>query len=398
MKMIRNYLMIFAAVFLVSLAGCDGDDDAPVQEKDGIIASPDDVDLDVAALEGEITTTITLTADKDWVLSGPLVVNSGAKLIIEAGTTIKAEAGGTDVYISVERDGDIEAIGTAANPIRITSAAASPAAGNWGGLLIMGNAKITGNGTSVTEVVDFIYGNGAASDDADDSGTLAYVVLEYTGARINGEKEFNGLTLYGVGSGTSISNIAVLYGDDDAVEWFGGAVDVDNLLVVNATDDMFDWTQGWSGTGTNFYGIRTAGYDKLSADTRGIEGDGNLDGLSPAAAGQSNVTINNLTIVNNSTVAIFEDVIKVRRNSNVTITNARVIWAAGAPAPKDFVDYSDAAGSAVATATVTISGTGTNLNTADNNLGANTGTVTVAETTGVANAATLFAWTGFTGF
>jgi hypothetical protein len=397
MKILRNCIMIFAAVFAFS--GCDDDNtDTPTQQKDGIIASQEDVDLDVSALEGEITGSITLSADKNWILSGPLVVNAGGKLTIEAGTTIKAEAGGTDVYIAVERDGDIQAVGTAANPIKITSAAAAPKAGDWGGLLIMGKAKITGGGLAVTEVVDFIYGNGVDSDDADNSGSLSYVTIEYTGARINGEKEFNGLTLYGVGSGTTISNIAILYGDDDAIEWFGGKVNVDNILVVNATDDMFDWTQGWSGTATNLYGVREAGYDKMSADPRGIEGDGNLDGLTPAAAPQSNPIITNITIVNKSTVAVFEDVIKIRRNSNATVTNARVIWADAALAPKDFVDYSDAAGSAVSTATVTISGTGTNLVTSDNNLGANNATVTVTETTGVAAPATLFGWTGYSSF
>lgn len=386
--------MILAAVF--ALSACDDDNnDSPASQKDGIISSQDDVDLDVNALQGEITGNITLAADKNWILSGPLVVNAGAKLTIEAGTTIKAEAGGTDVYIAVERNGDIEAIGTAAKPIRITSNSPNPAAGDWGGLLIMGNATITGGGLAVTEVVDFIYGNGPDSDNTDNSGTLNYVILEYTGARINGEKEFNGLTLYGVGSGTTISNIAIFYGDDDAIEWFGGAVNVENILVVNATDDMFDWTQGWTGTATNLYGVREAGYDKVSADPRGVEGDGNLDGLTPAATPQSNPTITNLTIVNNSTVAVFEDVIKIRRNSSATITNARVIWADNAVAPKDFVDYSDAAGSAAATTNVTISGTGANLNTADNNLGANNGTVTVSETTGVESPATLFGWTGY---
>jgi hypothetical protein len=121
-----------------------------------------------------------------------------------------------------------------------------------------------------------------------------------------------------------------------------------------------------------------------------------LDGLTPNSTPQSNATITNLTIVNKS-AAVYNDVIKIRRGSNATITNALIVWGT-TPAPGDFVDYSDTNGSAAATATVTISGTGTNLNTADNNLGTNNATVTVAATTGVATPATLFAWTGYTGF
>lgn len=394
MNMLRKYALVLLAAVAVTFTGCSDDD---VKEgKDGDIGSQTDVDLDVNDLQGTISGDIILSADKDWMLTGPLVVKGGAKLTIEAGTTILAKAGGTGVYIAVERNAEIQAVGTAAKPIEIKSAAATPAAGDWGGVMIMGNAKITGGGLAVTEVVDFIYGNGVDSDDADNSGHLEYVIIRHTGAIINSEKEFNGLTLYGVGSGTTIKNIAIFDGNDDAIEWFGGAVNVENLLVVNARDDMFDWTQGWSGTGTNFYGVREAGFTAVSSDPRGIEGDGNLDGLTPNATPQSNPNITNVTIVNKST-AVFNDVIKIRRNSNATVLNALIIWG-DSPAPGDVVDYSDTNGSAAATASVTISGTGTNLNMEDNNLGTNNAIVNIQATTGVANPATLFAWTGYTGF
>ncbi|HET9053519.1 MAG TPA: hypothetical protein VFM90_05060 [Cyclobacteriaceae bacterium] len=400
MNMLKKYALILMAITAVTFTGCSDDDDKnPGDVRDGIIAEQNDPDLVVDDLQGAITTDITLSADKDWVLTGALVVKAGAKLTIEPGTNILAEAGGTGVYIAVERNAEIQAVGTAANPIEIKSAATNPAAGDWGGLMIMGNAKITGGGLAVTEVVDFIYGNGVDSDDEDNSGNLEYVIIRHTGAIINAEKEFNGLTLYGVGSGTTIRNIALFDGNDDAIEWFGGSVDVENLLVVNARDDMFDWTQGWSGTGTNFYGVREAGFDAVSSDPRGIEGDGNLDGLTPGLAPQSNATITNITIVNKST-AVFSDVIKIRRNSTATVTNALIVWG-GSPAPGDVVDLQDGAvatGSASANTTVTVSGTGTNLNMEDNVAGLNNATITVEATTGVADPATLFAWTGYTGF
>jgi hypothetical protein len=400
MKMLKNflsYLLMISAVLAFSSCSDDDDDDA-TQTADGKIETQDDIDLVVDKLQGEITGDITLAANKNWILTGPLVVSAGGKLTIEAGATIKATAGGTNVYIAVEKDAEIQAVGTASAPIKITSNASSPEAGDWGGLLLMGNATITGGQSAVTEVVDFIYGG---NDDADDSGNIDYLILEYTGARINGEKEFNGLTLYGVGSGTSISNVAVFYGDDDAFEWFGGTVNITNALAINAKDDMFDWTQGWKGTATNLYGKRELGFDAVTADPRGLEGDGNLDGLTPSLSPQSNPTITNLTIVNNSTVTDgMVDVVKIRRGSSATVTNANVIFSANTPAPGDFVDLTDSAGDAAGTTSVNISGTGANLNTSDNKPGANNGTITIPANanTGVANPATLFSWTGYTSF
>src|SRR6188768_973823 len=161
MNLLKNCLLLVClSAFAMS---CD-DDPKPTKEKDGIIASDDDVDLEVGDLQGRITGDITLAADEDWLLTGALVVADGGKLTIEAGTTIKAESGGTDVYIAVESNGEIQAVGTAADPIKITSAATAPESGDWGGLMIMGNATITGGVTAVTEVVDFIYGNNPAVD------------------------------------------------------------------------------------------------------------------------------------------------------------------------------------------------------------------------------------------
>jgi len=394
--MLRNYLFFLLAASLV-FSSCDDDDPKKdTDTPDGEIESQDDVDLVVTDLQGEVTGDITLAASKEWILTGPLVVNDGATLTIEAGTTIKAAAGGSNVYIAIDRGAKISAIGTAASPIKFTSNAASPASGNWGGLLLIGNAPITGGGSAVTEVVDFIYGGNVANDN---SGTLKYVILEYTGALINDEKEFNGLTLYAVGTGTTIDNIFIKNGNDDSIEFFGGTVNVSNILAVNATDDLFDYTQGWVGTGTDLYGIREQGYDVLSSDPRGIEGDGNFDGLTPGLTPQSNPTLTNVTIVNKSTVAGgMNDVLKIRRNSAGSFSNVRVIFADNAPAPGDFVDCANGGGTgdAAASTTITISGTGANLNTADNNAGANSATITVGETTGVADPATKFAWTGYT--
>lgn len=394
MKMIKYFMLLLLVGATLTFTSCS-DDDEPKETADDIIVDQDDIDLDADDLNGTITGDITLTADEDWLLTGALVVEEGGSLTIEAGTTIIAEAGGTNVYIAVERGAQIFVNGTAASPVTITSGAAAPAPGDWGGLMVMGHAPITGGQTAVTEVVDFFYGG---SNAADDSGDITYLILEYTGARINGEKEFNGLTLYGVGSGTTVSNVYISGGDDDGIEFFGGTVNVSNILVVNAKDDMFDWTQGYVGTITNAYGIRESGFTDVTADPRGIEADGNLDGLTPAATPQSNVTVTNITLVNNST-AVITDFIKIRRNSSATVTNALVIQGTSAPAPGDVVDYDDAAGVAAASTSVNVTISGTNLDAANIDNTGTAGTIATITFPGVANtgaSTAAFAWTGFT--
>ena len=389
------------AIAALLVASCNSDDDTPTTggpTLDGIIATQNDNDLIVTDLKGDITGNITLAANKAWNLTGALAVKDGATLTIEAGTTIKANAGGTNVFIVVEQGGKIIADGTAASPIKITSNAGNPRPGDWGGLLINGKAPISGGGTSTTEVLPLQYGGTNA---ADNSGILDYVTLEYTGARINGEKEFNGLTLYAVGSGTTISNIAILESDDDTIEFFGGSVNVSNILLINAKDDMFDYTQGYTGSATNIYGIRTASLTAISEDPRGIEGDGNLDGNSPADSGQSNPTIDKITLVNAGVIE-FADMIKIRRGSNATITNALVALVGKDATAGDFIDFTDKKGYASNNINITVTGakidiTDIKFNATEEgtDIPANTGTVNAtAGATGGADTS-VFAWTGF---
>jgi hypothetical protein len=390
----KYFMLLLLAGATLTFTGCSDDEDPKKENTPGIDGN-DDPDLKRNDLKGDITGDVTLDADEDWTLTGALVVKEGNSLTIEAGTTIKATAGGTNVYIAVERGAQIFVNGTSTDPVRMTSAAATPAAGNWGGLLIMGYAPITGGQTAVTEVVDYFYGGNNA---ADDSGDITYLILEYTGAVINDEKEFNGLTLYGVGTGTTVNNVWIQYGNDDAIEFFGGTVNVSNILVVNARDDMFDWTQGYKGTITNVYGIREAGFTAISADPRGIEADGNFDGLTPNATPQSDATVTGITLVNNSTAQI-ADFIKIRRGSKATITNALVKQGAAAPEPGDVVDYDDGAGTAAATTTVNLTITGTNLVEGNiDNTNAAAATIATITFTGANTGATTaaFTWTGYT--
>jgi len=352
-------------------------------------------EVTVQNLAGNLTSDLTLKSGVAHNLIGALLVKEGATLTIEAGVTINALAGGTDVYILVEKGGKIIANGTAANPIKFTSSATSPKAGDWGGLIINGRAPLSRqNGSesnAATEVKNSILFGGSVAND--NSGILNYVILEYTGARIDDEAEHNGLTLNGVGSGTVLSNIAIIDGDDDGIEFFGGTVNASNILVVNAKDDMFDFTQGYVGTCTNLYGVREAGYVAVTSDPRGIEADGNLDGNSPSDINQSVFTINGVTIINNAAIEL-TDAIKIRRGATATITNAYVAVGVGASFA-DFVDLTDSKGDANGATTITVVGNIANgLNIADNKTVSGATINATAGTTGGADKAA-FAWTGY---
>ncbi len=208
-----------------------------------------DVELvEVISLSGSVTTDVTLDASNSYRLTSSYIVQDGASLTIPAGTKIHADAGGTDVYIAVLMGGKIYINGTADEPVVIASDLST--AGDWGGLTICGKATTSAGENSEAEVGGFIYGG---SDDADNSGSISYLVIKGTGAQINEESQYNGVSLYAVGSGTTLENIAVINGSDDGVEFFGGAASVTNIYLENNEDDAVDWTEGWSGGIVNTY-------------------------------------------------------------------------------------------------------------------------------------------------
>jgi hypothetical protein len=342
------------------------------------------------SISGEITEDLTLTSNNDYFLNDALVIKDGATLTIEAGTQIIARSGGTSVYLLIEAGAKIEANGTASDPIRFTSSNQSPA--SWGGIIINGKAIISGQTAGVqagTEVNAGILFGG--SDDADSSGSMQYVIIEYTGAAIDGNAEHNGLTLNGVGSGTTLSNIWIANGDDDGIEFFGGSVNASNIFVLNAKDDMFDFTQGYRGTCTNLYGIRENGYNSVTSDPRGIEADGNLDGNSPTDINQSNFTINGLTLRHEADGVDLSDLIKVRRGATATINNA-LAGTFGTATTSDFIDLEDLRGDSTAATVINATANGTADGTDIKNSPGATVTVTGTNT---GTDASLFAWTGY---
>lgn len=252
-KMNKNIAALFLLLTGLVFTSCS-------ENNDPIIDTPD---VEINQLNGEISEDMTLNPSVDYKLTGSLEVLSGATLTIPAGTKIVANKG-TDVYIAVHRDADIIINGSESNPVTMTSVDKKP--GDWGGLVILGKG-LTTEGVDVTaEVGGFKYGG---TDNTDSSGSIQYLVIEGAGAQINADSQYNGLSLYSVGSGTSINNVAVLNGADDGVEFFGGAVSVTNFYLENNEDDAVDWTEGWSGSITNVFVLHT-----IDGFSTAIEADG----------------------------------------------------------------------------------------------------------------------------
>ncbi|UOB16344.1 hypothetical protein [Abyssalbus ytuae] len=234
-------------------------------------------------LQGDITEDVTLDSSKEYSLTGSLIVEDGASLTIPAGTVIKA-TGGTSAYIAVAQGGQIFINGTAAAPVVMTSAAINPAAGDWGGLVVCGKAPTNVGATAISEVGDLTYGGDVANDD---SGSIRYLRLEYTGASFNTTKEFNGLSLFGVGSGTTLEYVQSYNGGDDGIEFFGGTVSGKYLVSTNSGDDSIDFADGWAGTGEYWY---------ISGGLQaGIEGSNNGDNGN--ATPVTTATLSNITVV-----------------------------------------------------------------------------------------------------
>jgi hypothetical protein len=215
-------------------------------------------------LSGVYTENLVLDSEIDYVITGPVLMADGTTLTIPAGLTIKAKPVGVNAYIAIQQGAQINALGTASNPIVLTSEANSPSAGDWGGLVICGKAPInsTPDGsedTATSEVGGLSYGGNTPTDN---SGNLQYVRIEYAGGAIDGNAELNGLSLYAVGSGTTIDYVEVFEGSDDGIEFFGGTVNASHIVIVNAEDDSMDWTEGYTGTLTDVYIQHGVSHDK----------------------------------------------------------------------------------------------------------------------------------------
>jgi hypothetical protein len=225
-------------------------------------------------LEGRIISNLTLHAGYTYKLRGLVYVTSGAILTIEPGTKIVGELNKNGVLI-ITRGAKIIADGTVDKPIVFTSEAATPQRGDWAGVVLLGQAPNNSSFNGVDGVGEMegginnadglgLYGLGATSNLADNSGILRYVRIEYAGYAFLPDKEINGLTFGAVGNQTVIDYVQVSYANDDSFEWFGGSVNCKHIIAYRGIDDDFDTDNGFSGKVQFGIGLRDSAIADIS--------------------------------------------------------------------------------------------------------------------------------------
>ena len=229
-------------------------------------------------LVGDVQSDITLRGIDYNLLSGTIYVEDGATLTIEAGAVVKGEKS-SNACLVIEPGGKLIAEGTEDEPIVFTSdqEVGSRSYGDWGGVTLCGFAPT--NNLSTAQLEGNLRTTYGGDDPEDNSGILKYVRIEFAGYPVDTDSEINGLTLAGVGTGTTIEYVQVSYCGDDSFEWFGGTVNAKHLIAYKGWDDDFDTDYGYTGKLQFLLGVR----DPEHADTsksNGFESDNDADGSS----------------------------------------------------------------------------------------------------------------------
>ncbi|QSS96186.1 hypothetical protein [Psychroflexus sp. ALD_RP9] len=271
-----------------------------------------EVEAGTQTVSGNITEDTTWTNDRFWLMEGKVYVEDGVTLTIEPGTIVKgAQSTGSNASaLIVAQGGTLIADGQdPSTPIIFTSEADNIALGEtagtnldvddrglWGGVLVLGKAKGSFSGDAVSVQIEGLPatepGTYGGNDDNDNSGVLRYISIRHGGAVIGSDNEINGLTLGGVGNGTTIDHIEVVANVDDGIEFFGGSVDASNLIVWGVGDDAIDIDQAYSGTITNAITIQE------NVSDHGLEIDG------PEGSFEAAFTINNLTMYGDNSATV----------------------------------------------------------------------------------------------
>jgi hypothetical protein len=304
-------------------------------------------DRSVVEVKGNITANTNWTADKIYVIKGFVYVESGATLTIEKGTLIKGgskeddpsgkQQGGT---LIINQGAKIMAIGTAEQPIVFTSSKEPGKRnyGDWGGIVLVGKAPHNQIGSRGPEGgISVPGGLGTENNAADNSGTLQYVRIEFGGVALSNQanSEINGLTLYAVGSGTTIDHVQVSYSGDDSFEWFGGTVNAKNLIAFRGFDD--DWDTDWGFTGKIQYALSLRD-PKISDQSKsnGFESD-NFDPGEPATGTNAGLPLTAPVFANVSNFVFntapstdfvspasgaYQAAMHLRRNTSINIFNS----------------------------------------------------------------------------
>ena len=241
-------------------------------------------------VSGSINQSTTWDSSTSYVLDGMVFVESGATLTIRPGTQVFGKPGSALV---VTRDAKINAQGTRQEPIVMTSVkpAGSRQRGDWGGLVLLGNAPLNTGPSHIEGIPEHDPRGGFGGNAEQDScGVLKYLRIEFAGYEISQDNELNGLTLGGCGAATLISHVQVHMGLDDGIEFFGGSAGLSHAVISNPGDDGLDWDRGWHGNG-QFIVVQMGadeGDNAIEADSLKSDND---------ALPRSRPTLSNVTLV-----------------------------------------------------------------------------------------------------
>jgi hypothetical protein len=242
---------------------------------------------------GPQNTSQTWTSANTHLLRGKVNFTAGTKLTVQAGTIILGEFATGPSFLVIEQGALIDAQGTANAPIIMTSDQAVGTPGDWGGVVIAGNA--TANcadclGGSLCQSEGDPSITFCGTNDCDSSGVLKYCRVQYSGFELSANNELNCWTFNAVGNRTVVSYLQAHRGSDDSFEWFGGAMNADHLVATGQADDGIDWQAGFRGT-VQFAVVQLA----PDQGDRGIEADNWEFGFDDPC--RSNPLIANLTLI-----------------------------------------------------------------------------------------------------
>ena len=340
--------LFYLSLAFLAITGCrkiemDGEKEIFVVTKE---VAPVGVVSNTITLSGKITKDTTLYAKDVNYLSGIVYVMKGVTLTVEAGAKVQGKSGTDVASLVITRGAKLVAKGTAEKPIIFTSASANPQSGDWGGVVLLGSATVnqslTWKGVAVkgltsveggindTDLGLGLAGSGDAAfptaNDADNSGILQYVRIEYAGYAYQPDNELNSLTMAGVGNGTTIDHIQVTYAKDDAYEWFGGTVNCKYLIAYKTQDDDFDTDYGFSGKVQFGIVLRDSAIADISkSEAFESDNDGNGSDFTP----KTTAVFSNITAIGprvdptyGKGNTLFLAGAHIRRNTGISIQNS----------------------------------------------------------------------------
>ena len=272
----KRVLSIFMLSFIIVTTACKKSDNGPTLPNNS---------GDTTSVSGDIRGIITSdqhwTKDKTYRLRGYVYVTNGATITIDPGTKIVSNKDSAGVLV-IYRGAKIMAEGTSSEPVVFTSNETNPQPGDLGGIVLVGQARGNGNHSVLEGGVDPQFSVFGGTNDADNSGVLKYVRIEYAGKAVNPGDEINGLSLYGVGSGTTIDYVEIIRGLDDAFEFFGGTVNCKHLIAYNCADDDFDMDDGYSGKIQYAISIKDPSFTDNKGTTGDISNNFEVDNVNPS--------------------------------------------------------------------------------------------------------------------